>query len=336
MDLKAFHRAILRWYEKNGRKNLPWRTFGAPACDERLQGIDGAYGVYISEIMLQQTQVSRVLESFYFPFLQKFPTLTSLANADENELLKAWQGLGYYTRARNLKLCASECVAKFGGHLPDDTHELMKLKGIGAYTAGAIACFGYKKAVSFIDGNIKRVFARLFALEKITPKELEERADELLCKENAFDYNQALIDLGALVCTPKGAKCGVCPLYEWCAGKFAPLKYPQNKKVEYEKLNLSLLVARFGAKIAVQKSTQKLYKGLYNLPQIDDELAKDCKFIGEFKHSYTKYRLSVRVYFKRVQEFEGCEFIEFEKLDLVPLSKLCIKALNIVNQAKLF
>mgnify|MGYP002518853848 CR=1 FL=1 len=361
MNLKAFHQAILKWYDAHGRKNLPWRTFDTPLCDERLQGINAAYGVYISEIMLQQTQVNRVLEHFYFPFLKKFPNLTSLSNADESELLKAWQGLGYYSRARNLKLCASECVAKFDGVLPSEVSELRKLKGIGTYTAGAIACFGYKKAVSFIDGNIKRVFSRLFALSSPTQRELEAKASKLLYKQNAFDYNQALIDLGALVCTPKGAKCGICPLYEFCAGKFAPQKYPQNKKVEYEKLNLSLLVACFKGKIAIQKSTQKLYKGLYNLPQIDDELAKKCKigakkackFIGEFKHAYTKYRLNVRVYecvfdetaqnacgwtLTREQNgtnlaffkecLKACEFVSLHALRGLPLSNLAVKALK--------
>lgn len=392
MHLKAYHKALLSWYDKNGRKNLPWRTFGTPLCDERLRGIDAAYGVYISEIMLQQTQVNRVLENFYFPFLQKFPNLQSLANADESEILKAWQGLGYYSRARNLKLCATSCVARFNGHLPENVSELTRLEGIGAYTAGAIACFGYKKAVGFIDGNIKRVFSRLFALANPTQSLLQSKANELLCEQNAFDYNQALIDLGALVCTPKLARCALCPLDEWCAGKNAPQKYPQSKKVEYERLNLSLFVVRLGDKIALQKSKQNLYKGLYNLPQMQarqsfefshkqtrdfefsNELANTCefngkqanarkfddkgqkfsgkrlefgekelKFIGEFKHSYTKYRINARVYelefdenlqdLKPFKECLGgllseCEFLPLKVLRTLPLSNLTLKALK--------
>lgn len=390
MDKKALHKALLSWYDKNGRKNLPWRTFGTPLCDERLRGIDAAYGVYISEIMLQQTQVNRVLENFYFPFLHKFPNLQSLANADESEILKAWQGLGYYSRARNLKLCAASCVARFNGHLPENVSELVKLQGIGAYTAGAIACFGYKKAVGFIDGNIKRVFSRLFALANPTQSLLQSKVNELLCEQNAFDYNQALIDLGALVCTPKLARCALCPLDEWCVGKNAPQKYPQSKKVEYERLNLSLFVVRLGDKIALQKSKQNLYKGLYNLPQMQarqgfefshkqtrdfefgNELAnartfdgkgqkfsekrlefgeKELKFIGEFKHSYTKYRINARVYelefdkksknlaqnpiFKALN-LQECEFTEPKKLSLLPLSKLCVKALQLFSPARLF
>lgn len=392
MHLKAYHKALLSWYDKNGRKNLPWRTFGKPLCDERLRGIDAAYGVYISEIMLQQTQVNRVLENFYFPFLQKFPNLQSLANADESEILKAWQGLGYYSRARNLKLCAASCVARFNGHLPENVSELTRLEGIGAYTAGAIACFGYKKAVGFIDGNIKRVFSRLFALANPTQSLLQGKANELLCEQNAFDYNQALIDLGALVCTPKLARCALCPLDEWCAGKNAPQKYPQSKKVEYKRLNLSLFVVRLGEKIALQKSRQNLYKGLYNLPQMQarqsfefshkqtrdfefsNELANACefngeqanarkfdakgqkfsekrlefgekalKFIGEFKHSYTKYRINARVYELEIDEnlqdlkpfkecldglLSECEFLPLKALRTLPLSNLALKALK--------
>ena len=392
MHLKAYHKALLSWYDKNGRKNLPWRTFGTPLCDERLRGIDAAYGVYISEIMLQQTQVNRVLENFYFPFLQKFPNLQSLANADESEILKAWQGLGYYSRARNLKLCAVSCVARFNEHLPENVSELTRLEGIGAYTAGAIACFGYKKAVGFIDGNIKRVFSRLFALANPTQSLLQSKANELLCEQNAFDYNQALIDLGALVCTPKLAKCALCPLDEWCVGKNAPQKYPQSKKVEYERLNLSLFVVRLGDKIALQKSRQNLYKGLYNLPQMQagqsfefsqkqtrdfefsNELTNACefngeqafarkfddkgqkfsekglefgekelKFIGEFKHSYTKYRINARVYelefdenlqdLKPFKECLGgllseCKFLPLKALRTLPLSNLALKALK--------
>lgn len=331
MNIRAFHSAILKWYEQHGRKNLPWRCFDTPLCDEHLRDINSAYGVYISEIMLQQTQVSRVLEKFYFPFLQKFPSLVSLAKADENELLKAWQGLGYYSRARNLKLCANKCVMNFKGKLPSEVSELIKLKGIGAYTAGAIACFGHKKVVSFVDGNIKRLFSRLFAWTNPTEKELLAKANELLCKKNAFDYNQALIDLGALVCTPKLAKCGICPLYEFCKGKFEPLKYPQNKKVNYEKLGLNVLIIRKYGQIALQKSTQKLYKGLYNLPQINNERAKECKFLGEFKHAYTKYRLNVRVYLaKNTHQLDDKDFnfVPLSNLHAVPLSNLTVKALK--------
>lgn len=335
MDKKLFHFEILKWYEKCGRQNLPWRCFDKAKNDKRLKGINTAYGVYISEIMLQQTQLSRVLEYFYFPFLQKFPTLTSLAEADENEILKAWQGLGYYSRARNLKLCAKECVEKFKGFLPNEVSKLTKLKGIGTYTAGAIACFGYKQAVSFVDGNIKRLFSRLFALEKPTQNELEALAQKLLCKENAFDYQQALIDLGALICTPKLAKCGICPLYTFCKGKNEALKYPQNKKINYEKLNLNLLVAFADEKVALQKSTTKLYKGLYNLPQIDDEKAKDYEFVGKFKHSYTKYRLTVRVYSAKTNSIKDCDLVPLSNLHDFALSNLALKALNCFHQARI-
>ncbi|WP_201460238.1 A/G-specific adenine glycosylase, partial [Campylobacter jejuni] len=241
-ELEKLQENLLLWYEKNGRKTLPWRNLQSQNCDESLKHIDRAYGVYISEIMLQQTQVKSVLERFYFPFLQKFPTLESLANANEDELLKAWQGLGYYTRARNLKKAALECVDKFGAKLPKDVEDLKKLSGIGAYTAGAIACFGYDQKVSFVDGNIRRVLSRLFALENPSMKELEKRAKELLNLNHAFDHNQALLDIGALVCVGKNAKCRICPLYDFCQGKFHTELYPRAKKILYESLNLNLFL----------------------------------------------------------------------------------------------
>ncbi|NDJ27183.1 A/G-specific adenine glycosylase [Campylobacter sp. MIT 19-121] len=334
----ALQNKLLSWYEKHGRKTLPWRNLAKnkdePHFDERLSGINRAYGVYISEIMLQQTQVSRVLSDFYFPFLAKFPSLKALARADESELLKAWQGLGYYSRARNLKACALQCEAEFKGVLPRKKDELLRLKGIGSYTAGAIACFAYDEAVSFVDGNIKRVLSRLFKLEQASLKELEELAERILNKNNPFDHNQALLDLGALICIPKAPKCGLCPLYELCEGKFEPLNYTKNKKTEYEKLNLHALFITYKDKIILEKSKTKLYKGLYN-PILLETKPADALYLGSFKHSYTKYKLEVKVYHKRLKNKEKHKFIALKELDLLPLSNLCVKALKLLNQARL-
>ena len=333
----ALQNKLLSWYDKHGRKTLPWRNLGKNKneldFDERLSGINRAYGVYISEIMLQQTQVSRVLRDFYFPFLEKFPNLKTLARADESELLKAWQGLGYYSRARNLKLCALQCEAEFKGVLPRKKDELLRLKGIGSYTAGAIACFAYDEAVSFVDGNIKRVLSRIFKLEQANLKELGNLAELILNKNNAFDHNQALLDLGALICVPKIPKCGLCPLYELCEGKFQPLNYAKSKKTEYEKLNLNALFITYEDKIVLEKSKTKLYKGLYN-PILTQTKPINALFIGSFKHSYTKYKLEIKVYVQRLKNKEDYEFIALKELELLPLSNLCSKALKLFNQAR--
>lgn len=332
-ELEKLQENLLLWYEKNGRKDLPWRNLQSKNCPKNLRHIDRAYGVYISEIMLQQTQVKSVLQSFYFPFLQKFPTLQSLAYAKEDELLKAWQGLGYYTRARNLKKAALECVDKFEAKLPKEVENLKKLSGIGAYTAGAIACFAYDKSVSFIDGNIRRVLCRLFALENPSIKELEKKAEQILNFKNAFDHNQALLDIGALVCVSKNAKCGICPLYDFCQGKFNTELYPRAKKTLYESVNLKLFLLEFNKKFALQKSQNKLYKGMYNFPFFKEgeyKLSKDMQFLGAFKHSYTKYKLSIKVYHQFLtNENKNYEFKSLKELENTAISTLSLKALKI-------
>lgn len=328
---------LLIWYEKNGRKELPWRNLQSSLCDKRLYHIERSYGVYISEIMLQQTQVKSVLEKFYFPFLEKFPNLASLANADEEKLLKAWQGLGYYSRARNLKKAAIICIQKFNGSLPKNIKDLKSLNGIGAYTAGAIACFGYDEKVSFVDANIKRILCRLFALQSPSTKELELKAEKLLNLNNAFDHNQALLDIGALVCLPKNPKCGICPFYEFCIGKFNTELYPKVKKISYENLNLNLVLLELQKKFSIQKSSKKLYKGMYNFPFFEDnefKINKNMKLITEFKHSYTRFKINVRVYHQILDKKDKSHnFKSLEELDNMPLSILSLKALKILKQS---
>ncbi|MGJ0112735.1 A/G-specific adenine glycosylase [Campylobacter molothri] len=333
--IEKLQKKLLLWYEKKGRKDLPWRNLQSIHCDDRLRQIDRAYGVYISEIMLQQTQVKSVLEKFYFPFLQKFPTLQSLANANEDDLLKAWQGLGYYNRARNLKKAALECMEKFSGILPKELKKLKSLSGIGAYTAGAIACFAYDQKVAFVDGNIRRVLSRLFALKNASMKELELKAYEILNLNDTFNHNQALLDIGALICLPKNPKCGVCPFYDFCKAKFNPNSYPENKKILYEKLNLFLIFMEYKEQIAIKKSQEKLYKGMYNFPLFKEDEFKKQKnmiFLGEFKHSYTKYKINIKVYHQILKiKTKDYEFKNFKELKHIPLSILSLKALNLIK-----
>ncbi|MBM0637270.1 A/G-specific adenine glycosylase [Campylobacter sp. VicNov18] len=334
-SIEKLQKNLLLWYEEKGRKDLPWRNLQGENCDERLKHISRPYGVYISEIMLQQTQVKSVLERFYFPFLEKFPNLKALAYANEEELLKAWQGLGYYTRARNLKKAALECIEQFEGKLPKDLKSLRKLSGIGAYTAGAIACFGYDEKVSFVDANIRRVLSRLFALENPSMQELEHNAKELLNLNYAFDHNQALLDMGALVCVSKNPKCGICPLYDFCQGKFNPELYPRAKKILYQNMNFNLFLFEFEKQFAIQKSYDKLYKGMYNFPYFKEDeckLSQNMHFLGEFKHAYTKYKLKIKVYHQILKEKnENYEFKSLKQLQNTALSVLSLKALDLMK-----
>ncbi|RDU55520.1 A/G-specific adenine glycosylase [Helicobacter sp. MIT 00-7814] len=332
-SLPLVQQRILEWYGKAGRKELPWRNL-------RRDGSE-AYGVYVSEIMLQQTQVSRVLESFYFPFLERFPTLRALSDAQESEVLLLWQGLGYYSRARNMRKCAQICVRDYGARLPADVESLKQLPGIGSYTAGAIACFGFGESVGFVDSNIKRLFARLFALQNPTQKELESLAQRLLNKDASFDHNQALLDLGALICTP-APRCLICPLSEFCQGKAAPMQYPLKTAKKYENLHLKLCIFYTrdseGICFALQKAESGLYAGLYNLPHLGDfssEQQAKARYIGDFKHSYTKYKITASVY---ALEFPldsknplGSDFVFAHLGDLLPISNLTKKALKFMG-----
>lgn len=321
---------ILHWYEKHGRANLPWRN---------LSRENAPYGVYVSEIMLQQTQVKRVLESYYTPFMRAFPTLDSLANAQEESLLKLWEGLGYYTRVRNMQKSARICCEKFNNALPHTYAELISLPGIGAYTAGAILCFGFGQSVSFVDGNIRRVLCRIFALSSPTQKSLEELAWILLEPKYSFDYNQALLDIGAMICTPKSPSCLICPVRNLCDGYTNPTLYPKPKKSHLQPLELYLaLCIDVDGKIAfMQWDKSGLYQGLYNLPNLEKEQVAGYEKCGSFKHHYTKYAITANVYFmnldtlKHIAPHAKLYFFSHQELDSKPLSSLCKKALKFVD-----
>ena len=194
----SFTRKLLAWYKRNARV-LPWRQTRNP------------YAILVSEFMLQQTQVSRVLE--YFPrFMTRFPTIASLAGARPKAVMEQWDGLGYYARARNLHKLAKQ-VAETGDQIPDDPEDLRTLPGVGRYTAGAVACFAYEKPVPTVDTNVRRVLERAFG-----SKDVWGLAEQLVPKkgERAWKFNQALMELGALVCTARKPKCPECPVRRDC------------------------------------------------------------------------------------------------------------------------
>lgn len=290
LELDSLHSALLSWYHAYGRANLPWRNLPR----------DGsyAYHIYISEIMLQQTQVSRVLESYFFPFLARFPTLSALADSSQQEVLHLWQGLGYYSRARHLHACAKLCVKQHNSMLPDSLRALQALPGIGAYTAGAILCFGFGRVAHFADSNIARVLQRLVG-KPLTQSQLLALAESLLPQaDKVFDYHQALIDLGALICT-KSPKCASCPIASHCASAFKPITLkPKAPRIP---LTLHLALSQKRDSIALCKSQDKLYKDLYNLPLLAKQESHQSPLpthhlLGSFTHAYTKYTITAYVY----------------------------------------
>jgi len=219
--MNSFQDTLLTWYEKN-RRAMPWR------------GTRDAYRIWLSEVMLQQTRVAAVV-GYYRRFVRRFPTARALARASQNEVLKHWAGLGYYSRARNLHRAAKEIVAKHGGRFPRTLEAALALAGVGRYTAAAVLSIAYGQPHAVLDGNVARVLARLYAIrgELRAPrrwKELQLRADALLAAPhkgaqatslcyNPGDWNQAMMELGATVCTPRAPQCDACPIARWCRAR---------------------------------------------------------------------------------------------------------------------
>ncbi|MEF3313643.1 A/G-specific adenine glycosylase [Paenibacillus sp. GYB004] len=205
-----FSKHLLEWYNVH-KRDLPWRRSRNP------------YYIWISEVMLQQTRVETVIPYFH-RFVEKFPSVEALADAPEEEVLKAWEGLGYYSRARNLQAAVREVKEVYGGRVPDTQEEISSLKGVGPYTAGAVLSIAYNKPEPAVDGNVMRVLSRYFLLRDDIAKPatrigMERLAKELIPEGEARDFNQALMELGATVCTPKSPHCLTCPVMEHCAGR---------------------------------------------------------------------------------------------------------------------
>jgi len=297
---------LLAWYQTDGRHELPWRN------------TDDIYHIYLSEIMLQQTQVNRVRDEYYFQFLDKFPSLQALAEAKLDDVLAAWSGLGYYSRARNLKKTAELSQ----GILPNEQKELLKFPGIGKYTASAICSFGHHQNIPVVDTNIARVIKRFFALHNPRENLMWDYASQFVNAKNPRSHNLALMDLGSLVCLPKTPQCNLCPLTKECQGKEEPEVYTQTKKITYEALELFYAVFIKNNQLALQISKDAMYKEMLVLPTVDPI---EEQFLGKFKHSYTKYRLTVSLY--AVEELAG-EFIwvNLDELDNAPISSLTKKA----------
>lgn len=304
--MKSVQKRLLKWYETHGRHELPWRN------------TDNIYHIYLSEIMLQQTQVNRVRDEYYPQFLAKFPSLQALANASGDKVLAAWSGLGYYSRARNLQKTAQSIDDK----LPTTQEELIKLPGIGRYTASAICSFGYNQNIPVVDTNIARVIKRFYALLNPNDAVIWKNATDFVNAKDPRHHNLALMDLGSLICLPKNPKCDACPLSKKCQGKEEPELYTKTKKKEYESLELFYGVYIKNNQIALQISQERMYKDMLILPTVEP-IEED--FLGSFKHSYTKYRLSVKLY--KIEELEGdIVWIDLKHLENAPISSLTKKA----------
>lgn len=276
--VEVIQRELLIWYYKN-RRNLPWRKDRDP------------YRIWVSEIMLQQTRVDTVIP-YYERFLNQFPTLQDLAEATDDQVVKAWEGLGYYTRVRNLHSAVKEVSAKYGGKVPDDVETLSTLKGIGPYTTGAILSIAFNKKVPAVDGNVMRVFSRLFAMpddiaRPSTRKKMEQIANHLIPAEAPGDFNQALMELGAMICTPSSPQCLFCPVQPVCDAFQEGLQHelPRKKKAK-PPIPMDVVFAwiRCGDEILIEKRPDTgLLAGMWAIPTIEEVFEENyLETLGRF------------------------------------------------------
>ena len=294
---------LLAWYDENAR-TLPWR------------GIHDPYRTWVSETMLQQTRVETV-RGYYDRFLARFPNVAALAAADEADVLKLWEGLGYYSRARNLHQAAQQVVRDFGGEMPHDVAQLRQLKGIGAYTAGAIASIAFDQRVPAVDGNVIRVVSRLSGIREnvgipSVRRELEEKAASLVPVARPGDFNQALMDLGSAICVPGTPNCDACPLRLHCdaydAGDAEDLPVLPQKNPP-KPLDWDVLLIRSGDCILMRQRTETMLHGLWFFPMLPGHTDNPADFAaqmhmnlhsirtaGEAKHVFTHQIWRMKLY----------------------------------------
>ena len=334
---------LLAWYAANQR-SFPWRETTDP------------YAVWVSEIMAQQTRLETMLP-YYQKWLKRFPTVGALAAADQQEVLVLWEGLGYYGRARNLHKAAQIVISDHGGRLPKTTSELIKLPGIGAYTAGAITSIAFGADQPVVDGNVKRVLARVFVIpEAVNTSNGEKRiwaaASEQLPKGQAGAYNQALMDLGAVVCSPRNPRCGQCPISDDCKafqtgrqGDF-PVKL-RRTKVPHHTVTAAV-IWRDNQVLITQRGQNDLLGGMWEFPggkQEEGETLKNClkreikeelgvkikvgEALGVFQHAYTHFKVTLHAFESelvkgelRLNVHQAAEWVSLEALHDYPMGKI--------------
>lgn len=277
MNRKNFTQTILSWYDQ-GHRDLPWRRTQDP------------YRIWISEIMLQQTRAETVV-SYYERFLARYPTVQDLASAPEEELLKAWEGLGYYSRARSLQKAAKAIVSQYGGQLPADLNKLRALPGVGDYTAGAIASIAFGIPAAAVDGNVERVLCRWDAVteEVGTPavrRQIAARAQALVPRDRPGAFANAMMEMGATMCTPKNPKCLLCPVREGCMGFAQGIaqELPHKAKKKAQRVeNRAVLLVFCDNRVLIVKRQEKLLGGLFVFPDVLEESdpAKLCRALEE-------------------------------------------------------
>jgi len=307
---QRFRRRMLAWFDRNAR-DLPWRRTRDPYC------------IWISEIMLQQTQVATVCD-YYKRFIQRFPNVQALADAQETDVLRMWEGLGYYRRARQMHAAAQQIQEQHQGVFPTDLESVLALPGVGRYTAGAITSIAYDLPAPILEANTIRLFARLIGLRSDpttsdSQKQLWAFAEAILPRKNAGRFNQSLMELGSLLCTPKSPRCDACPVADQCAAFAGELqsKIPApKKKVQYEEVTEAAVIVRHGECVLVRQCAKgERWAGLWDFPRTALATSVNCLQqletavqqqtgaqiqVGErlttMKHGVTRFRITLHCY----------------------------------------
>jgi A/G-specific adenine glycosylase len=335
--MTGISRLLLNWYHKHGR-TLPWRNHPDP------------YAVWVSEIMLQQTRVETVIP-YFEKWMKLFPDVTSLANAPAQDVLNAWEGLGYYSRARNLHKAAKIVAEKFSGELPRDLTDLRSLPGIGRYTVGAIASMAFGMDEPTLDGNLRRVFARLFDVSEAADSPageeiLWELAAQNLPKGQAGDYNQSLMDLGATICLPKNPRCLLCPLMKICEARkngtqeVRPVLKPKKSVPHY--IHVAAVIINRGRVLLAQRPPDGLLGGMWEFPnaRVNADPVKELtkvinaayslrvkkkEALGIIQHAYTHFKVTVHAFrcdCAPIPKNKNLKWVQITELDDYPMGKV--------------
>lgn len=343
-----FRHNLVEWFN-NEKRDLPWRRTADP------------YKIWVSEVMLQQTRVDTVIP-YYNRFLEKYPTIQDLAYAPQEELLKMWEGLGYYSRARNLQAGVKEVVEKYDAVVPDNRHDISKLKGVGPYTAGAILSIAYQKPEHAVDGNVMRVLSRVLHIEDDiavpkTRKVFEEAVEMLIDEEHPGDFNQALMDLGAMICTPTSPKCLLCPVRDYCIAfsEGDTDKLPvKSKKVKTKKVQFKVFAARDhqGRYLLEKRPSEGLLADMWQFPMIEvteNSISEDTfqqnynveitaiidKELLKFKHIFSHLTWEMDCMLVGVEQnmvlHENVKFLSVEQIKALPMPVPMLKILSVLN-----
>jgi A/G-specific adenine glycosylase len=354
MQIRSLREPLLRWFRRHGRQ-LPWR------------GREDAYAVWVSEIMLQQTQVATVIP-YYERFMERFPDVRSLAGASEDEVLSLWSGLGYYRRARALLAAANEVVERHGGRIPDDPESLRALPGIGRYTAGAIASIAYDRPEPVLDGNVRRVLSRILARDGGTggrgalDRELWGVARTLASGPHPGDLNQALMELGALVCTPRAPACDVCPVSASCRARTlgSVERYPPSEdRTPSIRVRVAVAVIGRASRVLLERPhADGPFRGRWDLPAVElgssengretlrDGIAarhgleiRPAESVAVARHGIMHRRLRLDVHpctlrRGRVASNRNLRWVDPDSLSGVPVSGATHKVLDLVQRGR--